>query len=262
MATVATPSTFQESLSRVGEFSAFVGEFFKRFWRRPFEIRELFNQMDEVGTKSFMLIAITGFSIGVVMAMQSRGTLVRFGAESVLPNMLSLSIFKEIGPVITSLVLAGRLGAGMAAEIGSMKVTEQIDALEVAALKPYHYLVITRVLACVIMFPILTITADIIAMTGGYLESVLASNMDYRIYINTAFESLRFSDLVVDTMKTSIFGFIVGIVSCFRGYTVRGGTREVGQAAMQSVVISSLLILLADVIVVRLSLFIFGDVGS
>jgi phospholipid/cholesterol/gamma-HCH transport system permease protein len=249
-------------LVRTGELASFVVEFFKRFWRRPYEVRELINQMDEAGTKSFILTAVTGFSIGVVLAMQSRGTLVRFGAEAVLPNMLALSVFKEIGPVITSLVLAGRLGAGIGAEIGSMRVTEQIDALEVAALKPFHYLVITRVLALVVVFPILTIWTDIIAMMGGYLESVLSSNMDYRIFISTAFESLRFSDLVVDTMKTSIFGFIVGIVSCYLGYTVRGGTREVGQAAMQSVVISSLLILLADVAVVRLSLMIFGDIGT
>lgn len=248
--------------TRAGELALFVGEFFKRFWRPPYEFKELINQMDEAGTKSFLLTAVTGLAIGVVLAMQSRGTLTRFGAEAILPNMLALSVFKEIGPVITSLVLAGRLGAGIGAEIGSMRVSEQIDALEVAALKPFHYLVITRVLALVFVFPILTIWTDIIAMVGGYLESVLAINMDYRIFINTAFESLRFSDLVVDTMKTSIFGFIVGIVSCYLGYTVRGGTREVGQAAMQSVVVSSLLILLADVMVVRLSLMFFGDPGG
>ncbi|HMB94205.1 MAG TPA: ABC transporter permease [Rhodothermales bacterium] len=247
---------------RIGALSTFALEFFKRFWRPPYEGRELFNQMDEAGTKSLVLILVTGLSIGIVLAMQSRGTLARFGAEAVLPNMLALSVFKEIGPVITSLVLAGRLGAGIAAEIGSMRVTEQIDALEVAALKPFHYLVITRVLACVIMFPILTICADIVAMIGGYIESVLASNMDYRVFIDIAFSSIRFSDLIVDTMKTSIFGFIVGIVSCYLGYTVRGGTREVGQAAMQAVVLSSLLILLADVLVVRLSLMFFGDIGS
>ncbi len=252
----------QRWLERVGEFSAFLMEFFKRFWRRPFEVRELMNQMDEVGTKSLLLTLVTGISIGVVLAMQSRGTLVRFGAEAVLPSMLALSIFKEIGPVLTGLVLAGRLGAGMGAEIGSMRVTEQIDALEVAALKPFHYIVLTRVIACVIMFPVMTICTDIIAMFGGYMESLLATNMDYRIFINTAFSTLRLSDLLVDTLKTSVFGFIVAIVSCFHGYTVRGGTREVGQAAMKSVVASSLLILLSDVVIVRMSLFIFGDVSG
>ena len=256
------PSLLNEALTRAGELIEFTGDFFKRVWRPPYEWRELFNQMDEAGTKSFVLTAVTGAAIGIVLAMQSRGTLARFGAEAVLPSMLALSVFKEIGPVITSLVLAGRLGAGIGAEIGSMKVTEQIDALEVAALKPFHYLVITRVLACVIMFPVLTIWTDVIAMLGGYLESVLATNMDYRIYIATAFETLRFSDLIVDTMKTSVFGFIVAIVSCYLGYNVRGGTRAVGQAAMQSVVLSSLLILLADVLIVRVSLMIFGDVGG
>jgi len=253
---------FNDALESVASFASFVLEFFKRFWRRPFELRELLNQMDEAGSKSFLLTSVTGAAIGVVLAMQSRGTLARFGAEAVLPNMLALSIFKEIGPVITSLVLAGRLGAGMGAEIGSMRVTEQIDALEVAALKPFHYLVLTRVLACVIIFPILTICTDIIAMVGGYIESVLSVNMDYRIFVSTAFSSLRISDLLVDTLKTSLFGFIVGIVSCYLGYNVRGGTREVGQAAMQSVVVSSLLIFLADVVVVRLSLYFFGDVSG
>lgn len=255
-------SLLDNLLDRTGELAGFVGTFFKRFWRPPYEIREFLNQMDEVGSKSLILTAVTGAAIGIVLAMQSRGTLARFGAEAVLPNMLALSVFKEIGPVITSLILAGRLGAGIGAEIGSMRVTEQIDALEVAALKPFHYLVVTRVLACVVMFPLLTIMTDVIAMTGGYVESLIATNMDYRIYVNVAFSSLRFSDLFVDTMKTSIFGFIVGIVSCYMGYNVRGGTREVGRAAMHSVVVSSLLILLADVVVVRISLMFFGDISQ
>lgn len=255
-------SVMQEFFSDFGALCQTMGRFFLRFWRPPFEWRELLRQMDEVGTKSFLLTSITGLSIGVVLAMQSRGTLVRFGAEAVLPSMLALSVIKEIGPVITSLVLAGRLGAGMAAEIGSMRVTEQIDALEVAALKPFHFLVITRTLACVLMFPILTLWTDGIALFGGYIESWLASSMDYRIFLSTAFETIRFSDIIVDTGKTAVFGFIVGMVSCHLGFNVRGGTREVGQAAMRAVVGSSLLILLSDVIIVRLSLLIFGDVGS
>jgi len=256
------PSPITQLLEDIGGLSRFIGRFFLRVWRRPFEGRELLRQMDEVGSKSFLLTSITGLAIGVVLAMQSRGTLVRFGAEAVLPSMLALSVVKEIGPVITSLVLAGRLGAGMGAEIGSMRVTEQIDALEVAALKPFHFLVITRVLACMIMFPILTLWTDAVALFGGYIESVLASGMDYRIFVSTAFESLRFSDIVVDTGKTSIFGFIVAIVSCYLGFHVRGGTREVGQAAMKAVVGASLLILLTDVVIVRLSLLIFGDIST
>ena len=252
----------QRVLERVGELGSFSLQFFKRFWRSPFEFRELLRQMDDVGSKSFLLTGVTGLAIGIVLAMQSRGTLTRFGAEAVLPSMLALSVVKEIGPVITSLVLAGRLGAGMGAEIGSMRVTEQIDALEVAALKPFHYLVITRVLACVIMFPILTLWTDAIAMFGGYIESQLASGLDYRIFVSTAFESLRFSDILLDTGKTSVFGLIVGLVSCFLGFNVRGGTREVGRAAMQAVVVSSLLILLADVVIVRMSLIFFGDISS
>lgn len=246
----------------VGSLFSFFGQFLARVWRRPFELRELANQMDEVGSKSLMLTSVVGFSIGIVLAMQSRGTLARFGAESMLPSMLALSVIKEIGPVLTSIVLAGRLGAGFASELGSMKVTEQIDALEVAALKPFHYLVVTRVLACVIMFPIMTALTDMLALSGGYMESALASNMDYRVFADTALSSLRFADIIVDTLKTSIFGLIVGIVACWLGYNVRGGTREVGQAAMQAVVLSSLLILVADVIVVRVSIMLFGDVSG
>ncbi len=247
---------------RAGAFFSFVGRFFARVWRRPYEIKELFNQMDEVGSKSLMLTGVVGFSIGIVLAMQSRGTLARFGAESFLPSMLALSVIKEIGPVLTSLVLAGRLGAGMGAELGSMRVTEQIDALEVAALKPFHYLVVTRVMACVIMFPIMTLITDVLALSGGYLEATLADGMDIRVFIATAFDSLRIADVISDTGKTCLFGFIVGIVSCFQGYNVRGGTREVGRAAMQAVVVSSLLILITDVIWVRISIMIFGDISA
>lgn len=248
--------------AEAGGLFSFVGRFFARFWRRPFEFKELLIQMDEVGTKSLTLTGVVGFSIGIVLAMQSRGTLARFGAESFLPSMLALAVIKEIGPVLTALVLAGRLGAGMGAELGSMKVTEQIDALEVAALKPFHYLVVTRVLACIIMFPIMTMLTDMLALTGGYLEATLAGGMDIRVFVATAFDSLRFEDVIVDTMKTSIFGFIVGIVSCYLGYSVRGGTREVGRAAMQSVVISSLLILISDVVIVRASIMLFGDISD
>ena len=249
-------------LEQTGALFSFGAEFWKRFWRRPFEGRELLNQMDEVGTRSFVLTGVVGFAIGIVLAMQSRGTLARFGAESFLPSMLALSVFKEIGPVLTSLVLAGRLGAGMGAELGSMRVTEQIDALEVAALKPFHYLVVTRVLACMIMFPVMTLLTDFLAMAGGYLEAVTADGMALQVFIATAFDSMRFVDVIVDTGKTSLFGFIVGIVSCYMGYTVRGGTREVGRAAMQAVVLSSLLILVADVVVVRISLMLFGDISD
>lgn len=249
-------------LSEAGGLFTFAGRFFLRFWRRPFEFKELLKQMDEVGAKSLTLTGVVGFSIGIVLAMQSRGTLARFGAESFLPSMLALSVIKEIGPVLTSLVLAGRLGAGMGAELGSMKVTEQIDALEVAALKPFHYLVVTRVLACVLMFPIMTVLTDVLALFGGFLEATFSGGMDYRVFIATAFDTLRITDVVVDTAKTSIFGFIVGIVSCYLGYNVRGGTREVGRAAMQAVVISSLLILVADVVIVRASILFFGDISN
>ena len=246
----------------MGSLFGFIGEFFRRFWRPPYEWKQLGEQMDEAGSKSFLLTSVVGLSIGIVLSMQSRGTLARFGAESFLPSMLALSIFKEIGPVLTSLVLAGRLGAGFAAQIGSMRVTEQVDAMDVAGLKPFHYLITTRVIACIIMFPLMTMLTDVIALSGGFIENNLSSGMDWRVFIYTAFDSMRFVDIIVDTLKTSVFGFIVAIVACWLGYNVRGGTREVGQAAMQAVVLSSLLILVADVVIVRISLLIFGDVSG
>jgi len=246
------------SLERTANLTFFALRFFRESLRRPFEGRELIRQMDEVGAKSLLLVAVSGLSIGVVLSMQSRGTLARFGAEAVLPSMLSLSVIKEIGPIITALVLAGRLGAGIAAEIGSMRVTEQIDALAVAALKPFKYLVVTRVLACVVMFPILTLCCDALALFGGFLESVISAGTDYRLFVDRAFESVRLSDVIFSTAKTCVFGFIVGIVGCEMGYHVRGGTREVGRSAMQAVVLASLLILVADVVLVRISLTLFG----
>ncbi|MDE2732117.1 MAG: ABC transporter permease [Bacteroidota bacterium] len=243
---------------RLGDLSLFSGQFAWQVFKRPFEGRELIRQMDEIGTKSLVLVLVTGCAIGVVLSMQSRGTLARFGAEAVLPSMLALAVVKEIGPVITSLVLAGRLGAGIAAELGSMRVTEQIDALEVAALNPFRHLVVTRVLACIVMFPLLTVACNLVALGGGYLEALLSSELDYRLFVDQAFASLRLSDLIFSTAKTSVFGFIVAITGCNFGFKVRGGTREVGQAAMQAVVVSSLLVLVANVVLVRISLMLFG----
>jgi len=243
---------------RLGALSLFPGQSAWQVFKRPFEGRELIRQMDEIGTKSLVLVLVTGCAIGVVLSMQSRGTLARFGAEAVLPSMLALAVVKEIGPVITSLVLAGRLGAGIAAELGSMRVTEQIDALEVAALNPFRHLVVTRVLACMVMFPLLKVACNLVALGGGYLEALLSSELDYRLFVDQAFASLRLSDLIFSTAKTGVFGFIVAITGCNFGFKVRGGTREVGQAAMQAVVVSSLLVLVANVVLVRISLMLFG----
>ena len=257
-----TDSIVHTFFERAGLLAAFTGRFFREVWRPPYEGRELVRQMDEIGSKSFLLVAITGFSTGFVMAMQSRGTLASFGAQALLPDMVTIAVIKEFGPVFTAIVLAGRLGAGIVAEIGSMRVTEQIDAMEVAALKPFKYLVTTRILACILMFPVLTVVTDLVAISGALLESSLTLNLDPRMFFREAFSTIRMVDVVVDTGKTSLFGLIVGVVSCSYGYHVRGGAREVGQAGMQAVVLSSLLVLLADVVVVRASIWLVGDVSA
>jgi len=249
-------------LERAGQLAQFTARFFREVWRPPYETRELICQMDEVGSKSFLIVFITGLSIGIVMSMQSRGTLTYFGAEAMLPDMVALAVIKEFGPVITAIVLAGRLGAGFVAEVGSMRVTEQIDAMEVAALKPFNYLVNTRVVACVLMFPLLTVITDTVGLAGAYLEATFTTGTDFRIFLADAFRTIRYVDIIVDTFKTCIFGLIVGLVSCSYGYEVKGGAREVGQAAMQSVVLSTLLVVMADVVIVRMSIWMFGDVSS
>ena len=254
-------SVIKEFLESTGAYASFVARFFRKLFSRPFDGSELVKQMDEVGSKSFVLIAIMGLVLGLLIPMQARGTLTALGASSLLPDLLVIAMFKEIGPVFTAIMLAGRIGSGFSAELGSMRVSEQISAMEVAAVRPFQYLVVTRILACILMFPIMTLIANSFALVGGFLESSLVAGSNFWPFIKTAFASIRLSDLFVDTGKTVVFGFLVGSISCFLGYTVKGGTREVGQVAMWAVVISSIMVILADFAIVQTALLIIGDVS-
>lgn len=255
-------SSISESfLQTTGAYASFVGRFFRKVFSRPFDGKELIRQMDEVGSKSFALIAIMGLVLGLLIPMQARGTLTQLGAASLLPDLLVIAMFKEIGPVFTAIMLAGRIGSGFSAELGYMRVSEQISAMEVAAVRPFRYLVTTRILACVLMFPIMTLIANSFALLGGFLESTVVAGTNFWPFLSTAFVSIRLEDLFVDTGKTAVFGFLVGSISCFLGYTVKGGTREVGQVAMWAVVISSILVILADFVIVQSALLAFGDVS-
>jgi phospholipid/cholesterol/gamma-HCH transport system permease protein len=193
---------------------------------------------------------VTGFIIGLVFTLQSRPTLLEFGAVSWMPSMVSISIIREIGPIITALICAGRIGSGIGAELGSMRVTEQIDAMEVSGTNPFKYLVVTRILATTLMLPLLVILGDTISIYGSYLVENTMDNVSFQLYFNKVFNSLEFSDIIPATIKTFFFGFAIGLVGCFRGYNCKKGTVGVGKAANAAVVYTSMLLFVIDFIAV------------
>jgi phospholipid/cholesterol/gamma-HCH transport system permease protein len=242
----------------LGEFCARLA---KAAVKPPYEGRELLRQMDEIGTKSLPLVALAGAAGGVVMSLHLHDSLVRFGAKSLLPTMIVLAMIKENGPIITALVVSGRVGAGIGAELGSMKVTEQVDAIEASAVDPFKLLLATRVLACMLMLPLLTFVADFCGIITGWLAYVLVEPLSLGLYIKAGFESIEFNELFSATFKTLVFGLIIGLVGCFQGMRTTGGTEGVGRSATSSVVISSLLVLLADVVLVKLIIVLFSGRG-
>lgn len=242
--------TFRSFLSEVGELSYFAGRFFKEVFKRPFEFKEFLRQCYNIGNRSLLLVAVTGFIIGLVFTLQSRPTLQEFGAVSWMPSMVSISIIREIGPIITALICAGRIGSGIGAELGSMRVTEQIDAMVVSGTNPFKYLVVTRILATTFMLPILVIVGDSIAVYGSYMVENLKGNVSFLLYYNQVFEALEFGDLVPATIKSFFFGFAIGLVGCYKGYYCKKGTAGVGLAANSAVVYTSMLLFIIDFVAV------------
>lgn len=240
-----------------GELGLFCGRLARSVFRPPYEGREFVRQLDEIGAKSMFLVALAGAATGVVLSLETRDSLLRFGAKSLLPAVIVISIIKESGPIITALVVSGRVGAGIGAELGAMKVSEQIDAIEVSAVDPYKYLVATRVLACVLMLPLLTLAADFSGIVMGWVTNTLMEPMSLTLFIKIGFKNLTFHDFLPPTIKTAVFGLIIGLVACFQGMRTQGGTHGVGRSATSSVVLSSLIIILADVVLVRFILVFF-----
>jgi phospholipid/cholesterol/gamma-HCH transport system permease protein len=240
-----------------GELGLFCGRLIRSALTPPYEGRELVRQMDEVGSKSCLLVALAGAAIGVVLSLETRDSLIRFGAKSMLPAVVVISLIRESGPIITALIVSGRVGAGIGAELGSMKVSQQIDAMEAAAVDPYKYLVATRVLACILMLPLLTLVADFFGILTGWLANTLAEPISFELFINNGVKSITFNDFLPPTFKTAVFGLIIGVVACFQGIRARGGTAGVGRAVTTSVVLSSLFVIVADVVLVRLTLIFF-----
>ena len=243
----------KDALCEMGRTSAFCIRFFKEALFPPYEIKELLIQCYNVGYKSLPLVAITGFIMGVVLTLQSRPTLAEFGAESWLPGMVAMSLIREIAPVITALICAGKIASGIGAELGSMKVTEQIDAMEVSSINPFKYLVVTRVMATTLMIPMLVVFAAAIGMVGSYVGFNIHSQMNMFRFFSKAFESVDFSDLIPAIIKTFFFGFAIGIIGCYKGYNASQGTESVGKAANSAVVVASLTIFVLDMLAVQIT---------
>lgn len=257
------PQIFGKSISEFFETIAgltfFALGFFKEVFLPPYEFAEIKKHIEDLGIKTLPIVTVTGFIIGLVLAMQSEPVLVRFGAGSFLPSMVSLSVVRELGPVLTALIFAGRVSSGIGAELSSMRVTEQIDAMEVSAVNPFRFLVVTRILACVIILPILTLYVNFLAVIGGFLAIFLSQGMHFKMYITTVFKSLEFTDFLPGLGKTLIFGFIVGIVGSYKGYNATNGTVGVGRASTSAVVMASLLILITDMVLVRITVMIWNS---
>jgi phospholipid/cholesterol/gamma-HCH transport system permease protein len=240
-------------LSGIGNMAVFISQIFRESFSRGFEFKEFLSQCFKIGNKSLPLVVITGAIMGIVLTIQSRPALARFGAVTLLPGMIAVSIIREIGPVITALICAGKIGSGMGAELGSMKVTEQIDAMEVSATNPFKYLVVTRVLAATLMLPILVIFADTAGLFGSWVGVNIKGNVNFVLFISQAFGSIDFMDFLPALMKTFIFGAVIGIVGCYNGYTAGRGTESVGIAANNAVVISSLMVIVVDMVAVQIT---------
>ncbi|MBK8557631.1 MAG: ABC transporter permease [Lewinellaceae bacterium] len=247
------PPYLQQFLFESGRLFRFSMRFFQELFRGRFETAAFFSQCYQIGNKSLPLAGITGFIMGLVLTMQLRPNMVRYGAESELPAMVGIAIVREIGPVITALIFAGKIGSSIGAELGSMSVTEQIDAMEVSGTNPFKYLVVTRTLAATLMLPVLVLLTDGISLYGSFLGVNVHASTSMRFFFKDVMDNLAFYDVVPAVLKTYFFGFAVGIVGCYKGYHATKGTESVGMAANSAVVVSSLLIFIIDLLVVQVS---------
>jgi phospholipid/cholesterol/gamma-HCH transport system permease protein len=249
-------------LANAGDLALFAFRAAREALLPPFELRETIRQIYELGYRSAPLIAVSGLAVGVVLSMHTRASLERFGAESMIPAGLAIALVRETGPLTAGLLLSGRIGAGIGAELGAMRVTEQIDALEATAVDSFRYLVVTRVIACVIALPILTTLMNFAGMLGGFLAETAATGMSLQLYFQRAFSLIDLTDYVPATIKTMVFGFIIATVSAYLGFTTESGTEGVGRASTHAVVMSSVGIIVANVVLVRLIFFLFPDAAG
>ncbi len=238
---------------------SFTMRFFREAAQPPYQIKELVRQCYEVGYRSLPLISLTGFITGLVFTKQSRPSLAEFGAASWLPSLVSIAIMRALAPLVTALIASGKVGSQIGAELGSMKVTEQIDAMEVSAINPFKYLVVTRVLATTMMLPVLMFYTAFVAMMGSFLDVNANEQTSFIAFFDSAFSSITFLDYFTSLVKAIVFGFTIGIVSCYKGFHAKQGTLGVGVAANASVVTSMFLIFIEEIIIVQISGYIRGD---
>lgn len=230
----------------------FIARFFRQLFHPPFEFREFMRQCYFVGNKSLSLITLTGFITGLVFTKQSRPSLAEFGATSWLPSLISIAIIRALAPLVTSLICAGKVGSGIGAELASMRVTEQIDAMEVSAINPFKYLVVTRIMATTVCVPLLMAYTGLVGMAGAFLDIHLNEQTSLAIFTQNAVTNISFLDLASSLLKATMYGFTIGVVSCYQGYNATQGTQGVGKAANVSVVISMFLIFIEEVVIVQL----------
>jgi len=239
----------------IGVYNAykFVIRFFKEAFVTPFHLREIINQCFEIGVKSLPLITLTGFITGIVFTKQSRPSLAEFGATSWLPSLISIAIVRALASLVTALICAGKVGSSIGAELGSMKATEQIEAMEVSAINPFKYLVTTRVLACTITVPILGLYCGFVALMGSYVSVHTNEATSIVSFFNNGFSTITFLDVFSSIVKSIVFGFTIGMVGCYKGYNAAQGTLGVGRAANQAVVLAMFLVFIEEVTIVQIA---------
>lgn len=243
--------------SGTGELSLFALRALRDFFRGPFEFQAIMDQIYEIGWRTGPLVIVTGFAFGVVIALQTRSEMIRFGAQAIIPETVSLGIFNDTGPLLTALLVSGRVGAGIGAELGGMRVTEQIDALEALAVDSFKYLVVTRIVACMIALPILALLFDFSGFMGGLVADLYALHMSLQLFVHDAFGTMGWKEYIPPLADTVVFGCIIGTLSSYFGYNAKQGAFGVGRASTKSVVFSSLLVILATVILVKFVQFIW-----
>jgi phospholipid/cholesterol/gamma-HCH transport system permease protein len=250
---MARSEPLKRFLAEAGGLASFAGRFFKQWFRPRYEIAELFRQCYIIGYKSLPLVGLTAFIMGLVLTMQLRPSMVDYGVESQLPAIVGIAIIREIGPVITALIFAGKIGSSIGAELGSMRVTEQIDAMEVSGTNPFKYLVVTRVMAATLMLPVLVILGDAISLYGSWLGVNIRGNTSFNLFWTQVIDSISFSDVLPSFVKSYFFGFAVGIIGCYKGYNSSKGTEGVGRSANSAVVVSSVMIFVIDLLAVQVT---------
>lgn len=258
MAIATLDRAAKKGISAIQQYALISGRALSNLFRRPFYGSDIITQADIIGVGSIPIVILTGFFTGGVLALQTASSLAQFGATGVTGQLVSQSMIKELGPVLTSLMVSGRNASGMASELGSMMVTEQIDAMRALGTDPLKKLVMPRIVATIVMLFFLTIISDAIGILGGAAVSVFLLGQDGSQYFHTAYQTLHYADLLQGMFKPLFFGFIIATIGCFYGMNTRGGTQGVGRATTQAVVASSVLIIACDFIISRFMIGIFG----